>query len=347
MSDTPAKGTITITHTRADGTLVEGSRKGDGVLELLRPHGFRYFPSLSQLGITRSRDRQAQHWKINSAAAALRDVGWTVEIEIKEDVRRTFAEAEADRAERAADRAERYDGYAERAASSSNAAYRRSHEISDGIPMGQPILVGHHSERRARRDINRMHDAMDKSIAEGKRAAHWADRAETASRYEEFRNNAPRTLRRIEKLQADLRRVEKWQAGKSAGGYTRDIGNPETVAELKRRHAELTEEIGHWQEVIKKAEADGFKVWSAADFTKGDFVRRRGGTWYEVLRVNKKSLTTPHIHNGIGRGVVRAEDNRLDWTWLTPYDEVTGRKSAEEMRALLDAAAARDAATAA
>ncbi|WP_367132744.1 MULTISPECIES: DUF3560 domain-containing protein [Streptomyces] len=333
MTDTPPKGSITITHTRADGTLLEGSRKGDGVLELLRPHGFRYFRSLGQLGIMRSRDRQAQHWKINGAASALRAAGWTVEIEIREDTRRTFAEAEADRAERAADRAERFDGYADRAASSSNAAYRRSHEISDGIPMGQPILVGHHSERRARRDIDRMHDAMGKSIAEGKRAAHWADRSETAARYEEFRNNPPRTLRRIEKLKADLRRVEKWQAGKSAGGYTRDIGNPETVAELNRRHEELTEQITYWQQIIKMAEEDGFKVWSSADFKKGDFVRSHG-TWWEVLRVNKKSLTIPHIHSGIGRKIVRASDSRLG-TWTQPYDKVTGRKSAGEMRELL------------
>ncbi|MFD7338493.1 tyrosine-type recombinase/integrase [Streptomyces violascens] len=40
---------IRIIHTRRDGTLVEGSRKGDGAFELLRPHGFRYFPSLGCL----------------------------------------------------------------------------------------------------------------------------------------------------------------------------------------------------------------------------------------------------------------------------------------------------------
>ncbi|MGI5526881.1 DUF3560 domain-containing protein [Streptomyces syringium] len=335
MNETTPKGEITITHTRADGTLVEGSRKGDGVFELIRPHGFRFFPSLGQLGIGRSRDRQAQSWRINAAAAALRAAGWTVQIEINEDIRRSFAEAEAERAERAEDRTERYEDRAGRAASSRDAHYQRAHDIADGIPPGQPILIGHHSEGRARRDRDRMHNAMHKSVAESKRADYWADRAQAAAHYKAFRENPPRTLRRIEKLQAELRRVEKWQAGKSAGGFTRNIGNPETVAELKRRHEELTEEIGYWQQLIKKAEEDGFKVWSSADFKKGDYVRRSRGTWYEVLRVNKKSVTIPHIHNGIGKQVVHADQNHLDWTWLLPYDEVSGRKSAEEMRELL------------
>ncbi len=33
--------------------------------------------------------------------------------------------------------------------------------MSNRYPLGQPILVGHHSERRHRRDIERAHDAAD------------------------------------------------------------------------------------------------------------------------------------------------------------------------------------------
>ena len=59
----------------------------------------------------------------------------------------------------------------------------------------------------------------------------------------------------------------------------------------------------------------------------------RKGTWYEVLRVNPKSVTIPHIHNGTGEYVVRAPDNRLfGWTWTAPYDDVSGRMSADEMQ---------------
>lgn len=179
---------------------------------------------------------------------------------------------------------------------------------------------------------------MRTGISEGKKASYWSGRQKAAEGYEQFRRAPRRTLRRIEKLQADLRRVQKWQRGESAGGFHRDITNPDTVQELTIRHEELTEEIAYWEAVIAEAEKNGFKVWSKADFKKGDFVRR-GGTWFEVLRVNAKSLTIPHIHNGVGEGVVRASDNKVvDWTWLLTYDEVFGRRSAEEIEAALAAA---------
>lgn len=49
-------------------------------------------------------------------------------------------------------------------------------EVS-GIPFGQPILVGHHSERRHRRAIERADAAMRRSIEASKAAAEAAGRA--------------------------------------------------------------------------------------------------------------------------------------------------------------------------
>jgi len=69
---------ITIRHTHADGTTVEGSRKGDGVYDILRqpPHRFRYFPSTRTIGIQASRDKLPQQDRINAAAGALRAAGF-------------------------------------------------------------------------------------------------------------------------------------------------------------------------------------------------------------------------------------------------------------------------------
>jgi hypothetical protein len=338
-ADVPAqnpRGTITITHTRADGTLLEGSRKGDGVWELVRPHRFTWGRSLpGVLFVRQSRDKRADHFSIRRAAEALRKAGWTVEITVDEDTRRSFAEAEADREERAEDRADRFTERAGNAAARSDAAYAGVKRIADGIPMGQPILVGHHSEAGARRDVARMDAGMRRSIAEGEKAEYYASRAKASGSYEAFRKNPPRTLRRIETLEADLRRVEKWQRGESAGGFTRAL-TPDTVAELGRRHEELTDEIGFWRHVIAEAEKDGFKVWGPADFKKGDFARMRG-SWYEVLRVNKKTLTVPGGPDI--QKVISLETHAYPGMRGTrPYDEVTGRMSAERMAEVLEEA---------
>jgi len=328
--------TVEITHTRREGTLIEGTARGDGTAEILklREYGrtgrqpFRWSRNLGCWYLPHSRDHAAYTPSLELLAQRLRDAGFDVTLSVDNADRRSFSEAEQDREDRAQDRAERFGGYADNAARNSETAWKSGRAIADHIPFGQPILVGHHSERHARRDQERIDNAMRKSISEHDRAQYWSDRERAAANYERFRKDPGRTLRRLDKLRADLRAVEKWQRGESAKGYSRNPADPELVTE----HQELTEEIEHWQQVIKDAEAKGFKVWSRADFQRGDFVRCRG-TWYEVLRVNAKSVTIPHIHNSVGQAVVRAEGNRLDgWTWTVPYDDVSGRRSADEMR---------------
>lgn len=329
---------ITIRHTRAAGTLIEGSRKGDGVFQIVRNHGFRYFPSLRQLGIQQSRDRAAQTWKINPAAEALRAAGFEVEIVINEDDRRSFAEAEADREQRSEDRAERYEERADRAQTGSDALRAQAKQRRDSIPLGQLMMPDHHSYNRDRNFRERTHRIEGKAIAEGERAEYLAGRADSAASYRQHRTNPGTTLRRIAKLEADLRRVHKWQDGESAGGFTVAL-TPDKVAELNRREEEIGEELTYWRTIIAQAEADGFKVWGKAHFTKGDFARSRG-SWYEVLRVNAKSLTVPGGPDI--KKVITAENREFSWDDRLPYDAVSGRKSAEEMRAALEEAANQD-----
>lgn len=51
-------------------------------------------------------------------------------------------------------------------------------EEKSGIPLGQPILVGHHSEGRHRRAIARAHSAMDSSVKHSKTADHLRAKAD-------------------------------------------------------------------------------------------------------------------------------------------------------------------------
>jgi hypothetical protein len=57
------------------------------------------------------------------------------------------------------------------------------HRIADMIPLGQPILVGHHSERKHRRAIARMDANIAASVNHDKAAAHYADRAENYGKH--------------------------------------------------------------------------------------------------------------------------------------------------------------------
>lgn len=81
------------------------------------------------------------------------------------------------RRERLSRKLEKRELWAEKAHSRSAGAHEGVRRIADGIPFGQPILVGHHSERRARRDADRIHNGMVRAMAEGKLARHHESKA--------------------------------------------------------------------------------------------------------------------------------------------------------------------------
>lgn len=81
------------------------------------------------------------------------------------------------RRERLEKRLERRQEWSEKAELRSSAAFERSNRAVAGIEPGQPILVGHHSERRHRRDLDRSWAALGKSVEEQKLAKHHEQKA--------------------------------------------------------------------------------------------------------------------------------------------------------------------------
>ena len=67
-------------------------------------------------------------------------------------------------AEKRAARLERMKVRADRMARVAESSHARARQIGSHIPFGQPILVGHHSERRHRNDLKKIDQAMRKSI---------------------------------------------------------------------------------------------------------------------------------------------------------------------------------------
>ena len=79
--------------------------------------------------------------------------------------------------ERRAAKADRFRGYADSAAASADAQRRRADNLSRRFEGGQPILVGHHSEKGARRDQAKMWDAwtMMKGLGDAAMGAEAAE----------------------------------------------------------------------------------------------------------------------------------------------------------------------------
>lgn len=80
--------------------------------------------------------------------------------------------------QRAQNKAERLVGYATNAETRSTKFYEASQEGRDFLALGEPIKIGHHSERRHRKLIERNWERMDKSVAESDKAKEYERRAE-------------------------------------------------------------------------------------------------------------------------------------------------------------------------
>ncbi len=119
-------------------------------------------------------------------------------------------------------RRERYEVLADKARRRSAAAFQRSHDIVGGIPMGQPVLVGHHSEKRHRAALNRSDNAMRRGCEAGAKAEHYADKAAGVGKAG-ISSDDPEALAKLrDKLQAMQARQERM---KQANADWRKAGN--------------------------------------------------------------------------------------------------------------------------
>ena len=81
------------------------------------------------------------------------------------------------RRERMERRQARREDWAEKADARADARFEAAGAIADQVPLGQPILVGHHSERHARSDQDRIHGNMQKGCEERSLADRHARKA--------------------------------------------------------------------------------------------------------------------------------------------------------------------------
>lgn len=172
--------------------------------------------------------------------------------------------------DRAEDRADRFEDYSEKRASEAHTAREAVAAIADHIPLGQPILVGHHSERHARRDAERIENGMRRAVNLWETSEYWTRRATGARRHAEYKQKPDVRHRRIKTLEADLRKH-------------------------RRESAEASENLTKWQ-------TEGLTLEQAKQIAAFDHVSiyEEGKTWgtsvYSMLADEKMTVEQAREH---------------------------------------------------
>lgn len=126
--------------------------------------------------------------------------------------------------ERRNERAARLIEWADKRRARSAGKFTHAHNLVKDIPFGQPILVGHHSEKRHRRTLERSDNAMRAAVQDERKGA------EMASRAENIIDAADRAIYMddpdaIERLTDKLARLERERASmKAANSIVRKKG---------------------------------------------------------------------------------------------------------------------------
>lgn len=164
-----------------------------------------------------------------------------------------------------ANRIANYEKLAQKANVESEKTYNRAHKMAEAIPFGQPILIGHHSEKRDRNYRDRIHNTYGKAFALQDKAKHYEQKA----------------------------------ASVGTGGISSD--DPEAITKLKEQLADVRAS----QETMKKANAlirkykgdevaqisaiaalDGFTEATARELVKPDCCGRIGFPSYALSNNN-------------------------------------------------------------
>jgi hypothetical protein len=141
-------------------------------------------------------------------------------------------------------------------------------KLSSIIPFGQPILVGHHSEKRHRKDLKRIHAGYDKGFSLLKLAGELRGRAKSAERNEAISSDDPNAPERIK---AHIAALEKERD---------DMKEANAIVKRAARKG------GDWKPgAIAKLLAAGFGSYTSAKLCEPDFAGRIGFADYELTNV--------------------------------------------------------------
>jgi phospholipid N-methyltransferase len=195
-------------------------------------------------------------------------------------------------AERAEERAGRFEGYSEKRLSEAQQTKKHVKSITKHIPFGQPILIGHHSERKARKDAEKIENGLRKAVSLWETSQYWEDRAAGAIEHAKYKELPGVRARRIKKIEAEKRKDER--SKKHALKCIDLWGTPPLTKTWALKIANTVDNHGHY-------------CFSLADYPRPETASQYEGSqclWSalsgEIITPEQaKALSIPHKHRVI------------------------------------------------
>lgn len=210
---------------------------------------------------------------------------------------------------------------AEQKKAESNSAYSDAQSMAGQIPLGQPILVGHHSERRHRNHLKRIDRKYRKSAELDQQAESLERRANFAESNHAISSDDPNA---IEKLNVRIAKAERYQEKmKAANKLVRKNDRPGLIG-LGYTEAQVEE--------LLKPDFAGRIGYPSYALQNNNANIRRMKKRVEALEKEKNESTTDKTVGAV-RIIDSVEDNRLQLYFPgKPSDEFRKRLKSSGFR---------------
>ena len=188
--------------------------------------------------------------------------------------------------------------------------HTKAKQMSAVIPFGQPILVGHHSEKSDRRYIDKIHNTFGRSFEAAEKADYYDEKVKTIENNSAISSDDPQA---ITKLKEKLTNLEKLQSFMKDSNKCIRMKNKEAFLKLVYG----TEET--WQKLNTPDYLNrlGFPQFSLTNNAAN--IRRIKERIQQLEKL--ESMTTTEITIGDYRIVANAEANRVQIFFPEKPDE--------------------------
>ena len=162
-------------------------------------------------------------------------------------------------------RKDRYEELADKNRQQSEERYDVARSIGSRIPMGQPILVGHHSERGHRADLKRIDNNMRKSVEHSDKARYYEQRAQVIENDRAVYSDDPEALQKLKHKLSDMKRHQEWMKAINKLCRSKKLTDEQITDQLEKEYGLTDHQISRLLNPQYSYQKRGFQTWQLSN----------------------------------------------------------------------------------
>ena len=172
--------------------------------------------------------------------------------------------------ERRQNRKDRYEELADKNRQQSEEGYEAARDIGNRIPMGQPILVGHHSERGRRADLKRIDNNMQKSVEHSKKARCYEQKAQVVESNRTVYSDDPEAIQKLKCKLSDMQRHQEWMKAINKLCRSKKLADEQITEQLEKEYGLTDHQIisllnPQYSWAASRYQKRGFQTWQLSN----------------------------------------------------------------------------------